>query len=240
MLEDVAKQHSSTMGQLARLAAADLYFAEGCYQMFLNKVVAQQELQKALEHYREVEQAASLPEIRARARFGLARTYEALAGTRAGQGSLRLAITTYQEVIRDFPNTPYAEFAQQRLSQLETDEFKAFYDRFAQYDPRPELRPESAPTGMPGTLESSLPAEPPVVAPSGEAGARAERPGVSEETQSAGSPPAGAPPAQAGSGGQSSPPKETGGPSAESSQPVNNPGDSGQPSTSGEGANREG
>jgi hypothetical protein len=107
-LEDVAKQYPGRVSQLARLAAADLYLVIGCEELFRNKIVAQQELQKALEHYREAERLASDPELRARARFGMARTYEAMAGTRAGQGNLRTAISLYQELIRDFPQSPYA------------------------------------------------------------------------------------------------------------------------------------
>lgn len=158
-LEDVAKQYSGRVSHLARLAAADLYLAAGCDELFRNKIVAQQELQKALEHYREVERSATDPELRARARFGMARTYEALAGTRAGQGNLRLAISLYQEVIRDFPNSPYASFAEDRLSEVQREEIKAFYDRFAQYDPRPELQPEPAASPLP-PIGEVIPPEP--------------------------------------------------------------------------------
>jgi hypothetical protein len=158
-LEDVARQYSGRVSHLARLAAADLYLAAGCDELFRNKIVAQQELQKALEHYREVERSATDPELRARARFGMARTYEAMAGTRAGQGNLRLAISLYQEVIRDFPNSPYASFAQDRLSEVQREEIKAFYDRFAQYDPRPELQPEPPTSPLP-SIGEVIPPEP--------------------------------------------------------------------------------
>ncbi len=158
-LEDVARQYSGRVSHLARLAAADLYLAAGCDELFRNKIVAQQELQKALEHYREVERSATDPEFRARARFGMARTYEALAGTRAGQGNLRLAISLYQEVIRDFPTTPYASFAEDRLSEVQREDIKAFYDRFAQYDPRPELQPEPATSPLP-SIGEVIPPEP--------------------------------------------------------------------------------
>jgi tetratricopeptide (TPR) repeat protein len=158
-LEDVAKQYPGRVSQLARLAAADLYLVIGCEELFRNKIVAQQELQKALEHYREAERLASDPELRARARFGMARTYEAMAGTRAGQGNLRTAISLYQELIRDFPQSPYASFAEERLAEVQREEIKAFYDRFAQYDPRPELQPEPAASPLP-SIGEAIPPEP--------------------------------------------------------------------------------
>lgn len=141
-LEDVAREHGGTVGQLAQLAAADLYFSEGCHQLFINKTVARQDLQKALELYREVEKSARTPEIRAHAIFGVARTLEALSGTEGGQGLLREAVEKYQEVVQAFPTHPFAFFAQQRLSHLELEETKRFYDRFAKFDPRPPLQPE--------------------------------------------------------------------------------------------------
>lgn len=147
-LEDVARQHGGTVGQLAQLAAADLYFSEGTQQLFINKTIARQDLQKALELYRQVESSARNPEIHARAIFGVARTLEAMSGTEAGQGLLREAVAKYRELVQKFPTDPFAFFAQQRLADLELEDTKRFYDRFAKYDPRPPLQPE-APVSTP-------------------------------------------------------------------------------------------
>lgn len=161
-LEDVARQYRGSVGELALIAAADLYFAGGAEQLFLNKIVARQDLQKALELYREVERRSRSPDIRARAMFGIARTLEALAGTPAGQGLLREAVEKYRELERAYPTSPYAFLAQDHLRRLESDELKRFYDLFAKFDPRPELLPEPSPaTGSP-LGEPAIPQEPPL------------------------------------------------------------------------------
>ncbi len=167
-LEDVAQQFGGTIGQLARLAAADIYFATGCDQLFVNKIIARQDLQKALEHYREVERQSRTPDLRARASFGIARTLEALAGTPAGQGLLREAVEKYREIERTFPTSPFAVFARERLQLLEMEETKRFYDQFAKFDPRPELMPEGV-SGSPSLGEKQAPLVAPLEATGAEA-----------------------------------------------------------------------
>ncbi|HUT88937.1 MAG TPA: hypothetical protein VMY37_05550 [Thermoguttaceae bacterium] len=74
-----------------------------------------------------------------RATFGLARAYEALAGTRQSQGELDKAIESYEELIAKWPNGMYREPATRRLEELRQQETKSLYDKFAQFDPKPAL-----------------------------------------------------------------------------------------------------
>ena len=107
-----------------------------------------------------------------RATFGLARAYEALAGTRQSQGELDKAIESYEELIAKWPNGMYREPATRRLEELRQQETKSLYDKFAQFDPKPALpdvpglpgeRPpfslDSLPEGgnLPGLPESPMP-----------------------------------------------------------------------------------
>jgi hypothetical protein len=83
-----------------------------------------------------------------RATFGLARAYEALAGTRQSQGELDKATEVYQELLQEWPDGPYGQLAAERLEDLNRRETRALYDKFAEFDPRPAL-PDVP--GLPGT-----------------------------------------------------------------------------------------
>jgi hypothetical protein len=82
-----------------------------------------------------------------RASFGLARAYEALAGTRQSQGELDKAVKAYEEVVKKWPQGPYGRLAAQRLDELKEQDTKVLYDKFAEFTPRP---PSSGTPGMPG------------------------------------------------------------------------------------------
>ena len=151
-LEAVAAQYSATeVGQYAALSAADMFLAKGCQELFLNKSLAGEDLRKAVEHYRLVQDECRQPMLLAQACYGLARAYEALAGTRQSQGELQKAVEAYREVVDRWPNGAYAEQAARRLEDLQRHETKAFYDRFAQFEPQP-ARPQ-----LPDTPGGSLP-----------------------------------------------------------------------------------
>ncbi|GEM_PF-697680 len=169
-LEDVASQYSGTIKHLAHLAAADIYLAQGCEELFVNKATAANELRKALERYKEVQETAKDPHLLAHATFGLGKTYEALSGTQSGQGQLDSAIEQYRKVIQMWPTSPFSSLAQRRVAELERHDIKAFYDRFARYDPQPEFRvPQSISLPEKGSgLGLAPPAEPEI--PAGSAG----------------------------------------------------------------------
>ena len=147
-LERMAERHEGTdAAAWALVAAADSYLAIGCQQLFVNKAEAAQELQKAVENYLTVLEETSRPELLERATFGLARAYEALAGTRQGQGELKRAIEYYQKLTATWPDGVYAQLAAQRLEDLQRDETKAFYDEFAKFDPKPAFSPAESSQG---------------------------------------------------------------------------------------------
>ena len=131
----------------AGVLAGDVYLGEGCRQLFRNKASAIQELRKAIEHYRTVQEQSRAPELLQRTAFGSARAYEALAGTRESGEALKRAIKAYQEVVQKWPKGAYAAVAARRLEDLKRPDIQAFYDKFAKHDPQP---PVSDQTGIPG------------------------------------------------------------------------------------------
>jgi len=95
-----------------------------------------------------------------RATFGLARAYEALAGTRQSQGELDKAMESYEAVVAKWPNGAYGELAARRLEELQQEETKSLYDKFAQFEPKP-ASPDvpGLPGGRPPFSLDSLPEE---------------------------------------------------------------------------------
>jgi len=148
-LENIAQQYPGTeVAHWAAVSAGDLYLNTGCLELFSNKSTASAALRDAVEDYRMVQEGTRVPALLERATFGLGRAYEALAGTRQSQGELDKAIKAYREVVENWPDGPYGKLAAARLDDLARRDIKRFYDKFAQWDPRP---PASSEEDMPGT-----------------------------------------------------------------------------------------
>lgn len=151
-LVELASSHPDTnVGHWAAVVAGDMYLATGCEQLFTNKATAAQDLRKAVDSYLRVLQSSQTASLRERATFGLARAYEALSGTRQSQGELDKAVETYQTLVEKWPNGAYTEVGKQRLADLQRPATKQFYDKFAQYDPKPAF------TEQPDTPGEKLP-----------------------------------------------------------------------------------
>lgn len=144
-LNKVAEDNPGTeVAQWAAILAGDIHLTNGCRLLFTNKSTASQDLQKAVDSYAKVREEARSSMLRERATFGLARAYEALAGTRQSQGELDKAIKNYEDLQKNWPDGAYVSLANNRLEQLKTPAAKTFYDKFAQFDPQPSF---SAPPG---------------------------------------------------------------------------------------------
>lgn len=143
----VDRNSSNEVGDWARLVGADLRLSNGCNQLFGDKIAAGQELQKAMSSYVTVLEASEVSSIRERATFGLARTYEAMAGTRQSQGELKRAEEKYQAVVDGWGAGAYATAAKRRLKDLGRTATKDFYDRFAAFEPKPAPGPAGGGVG---------------------------------------------------------------------------------------------
>jgi len=198
----IEKRAPAQVTHWARVVAADVYLAEACQELYDNKALAYDQLDKAREHYATVLKESRVSGLRERATFGLARTYETLAATGQSQGELDKARENYQNLVKSWPKGAYTTVAAQRLEALEKQEIKAFYDKLASYDAQAAAAPQDSSSGRaPLTMESDLPegGTPPIlVQPS-------DRSGTSEE---GGQPGDDAPP-PAVSGGSADPPSPT-------------------------------
>ncbi len=134
----------------ATLLAGDVYLGNACQQLFENKSKAIDNLQEAIRHYEDVQQQSPEAALRERATFGLARAYEALAGTEASgggsadggssqfKGPREKAIEQYEKLLDEWPNGPYVQMAARRVEELNREDIKEFYDKFAtDFDPQP-------------------------------------------------------------------------------------------------------
>ncbi len=152
IMEVVENNPDRRVGHWAAVVAGDMYLASGCQQLFTSKATAAQDLRKAVESYLMVLEQSQTPMLRERATFGLGRAYEALSATRQGQGELDDAIEQYQTLVDEWPDGAYTQIARQRLQDLQRSATKQFYDKFAQYDPKPAFTEQ-----QPGTPGEKLP-----------------------------------------------------------------------------------
>ncbi|MGB9687665.1 hypothetical protein [Thermogutta sp.] len=226
-LEAVAEQYPRTdAGHWARLLAADLHLRFGCQEMLSNKANAAQELRKAVDGYLAVRGGSGSPFFQQRVLWGLARAYEALSGTRQGQGELESAIKIYQELVDRWPDGPYAELARRRIAFLSKPENRKFYDMFAAYEP-PKSTPGPEATGnavsppmSPGAPDVTTPKPP---APEGTAESQGAQP--QSEIQKPATAPSQSPgqlpelPTPDGGETKSAPAQPAGGPASPGSQP---------------------
>jgi tetratricopeptide (TPR) repeat protein len=141
----------SPAAQWAQVSLGDLFLGEGTPRLFENKAMAQELLSQALNSYRAAYEAADAPLLRERALFGMARTQEAL-------GRLDEAAKTYEELNRQWPEGMFHTAAADRLKDLKRNETKAFYDRFAAFNPKPPAPKE--PPAAKGAM-APLPENPP-------------------------------------------------------------------------------
>lgn len=163
--EKMAEEYSySDIVPWANITAADLHLQQGCEEILRDKGKASQTLQKAQENYNLVLSRSQLDALRERATFGLARCYEALSGTRRAENELQKAIDAYETVVKTWPKGAYFAQASRRLEELRRPETKRFYDKLAQYDPKPIFTDAPGAPGKDFNL-GTVPAEPATKSP---------------------------------------------------------------------------
>jgi hypothetical protein len=157
--EAVAEEYQGTnVAHWARLVACDERLEHGCQLLFTaDRSSAINDLQRAVEGSTTVLKETNEPALRERALFCRARAYEALAGTRQS-GALDNAIADFKELLANdrWAKGPYAEMARHSVTNLENPEFRTFYDKFVNYEPKP---PISGP-GVPGQRPPATVPEP--------------------------------------------------------------------------------
>ncbi|QDV48905.1 tetratricopeptide repeat protein [Gimesia fumaroli] len=174
--ETVSEEFSGTsVGQWALVHAAESHLQSGIRNSFTDRSAGDRALGDAKEQFQQLlDSASTLPEIRERALFGMARTEESVS-----DGDLKNAIELYQKLIQEYPDSIFRKLAEQRVKPeegekvavLDQEETKKFYKWFHAQTPKPGDRqrpgfnmpmPGAAPGGAPtGSSETpGLPALP--------------------------------------------------------------------------------
>jgi len=153
-LEDfqrVAETEGDTpAGRWAALTAASNRYREAVGKLPGDRESAAPVLKQALEGYQALESDSKADDVLRRlAAIGVARTLES-------SDELPEAITAYEKVARNWPDTDEGKAAAKRAERLKTTEAIAFYKKFNSYKPRP------ASTTLPprGTNRLDLPGMP--------------------------------------------------------------------------------
>jgi hypothetical protein len=158
-LTRVAETHpNSTVGQMAAVIVADIRLKEGCDQRFVNKALANRELNEAVKSYQAALKNCRTPILLERATFGLARAKEAQ-GTSA---DLEAAAKYYGDVVTKWPDGTFAAAAKQRLADFGQHETKMMFDDLAKFDPKPSFSDQPGMMMTPPSFGESLPDEKPL------------------------------------------------------------------------------
>ena len=129
----------------ARLRIADYAFREGKELLVTDQEQARRKLTEAADEYASlVDEAKDAPIVARQAALGVGLAQESMC-------NLPKAKEAYERVVRDFPETPFAMQASERLEAIETPQAKRFYDKLASYTPPPTSTdlPSRIP-GLPG------------------------------------------------------------------------------------------
>ncbi|HTU27514.1 MAG TPA: hypothetical protein VMF30_19045 [Pirellulales bacterium] len=141
-LEDLGEAHGGTpVGWWALCTAADLGLNEATNQLFRDKMLAQDILRSAADHYQTVLGQTSDPTLIKRASFGLAQAHECL-------GQITHAEEEYEAIVNKWPGTPVAKAAEKRAKDLKRPETRQFYDWFAKQDIGKRITPGSNQPGL--------------------------------------------------------------------------------------------
>lgn len=135
----VAEDYPNTaVGAWARLQEAESLLRSGIELLFVHRSAAQSDLQQAKDSFETVlRNKAAPPEVRERALFGVARCLESLA-----DHNTQPAVEAYQRLLSEFPETVYKQQAEDRITDLQTEQAKEFYAWFHQQNPKPPDRSE--------------------------------------------------------------------------------------------------
>lgn len=145
-LENVAEDFPRTeVAEWAWIRAAEGHLQSGIRSSFTDRTAGMRELGDAKEQFQNLlDTASTLPAIRERALFGLARVEEA-----TSNGDLKNAIELYKKLIQEFPDSVYRKLAEERVKPVGDEKVavldkkgtQEFYKWFHAQNPKPGDRP---------------------------------------------------------------------------------------------------
>ena len=136
-LAGIAESYKGTpVGQWAQLGMGERYLRNGIQLLFTDRDAAPADLAEARAAFDAlILQTKTSPEVRERALFGLARTLEA-----TSTGDLQPALQAYENLLAEFPDTPYKSLVEDALTRLKKQNTQDFYAWFAVQKPAPKDR----------------------------------------------------------------------------------------------------
>tara|TARA_R110002111_G_scaffold107056_2_gene165447 strand:+ start:9545 stop:10498 length:954 start_codon:yes stop_codon:yes gene_type:complete len=140
--ENVAEDFAGTkVASWALVHAAESHLQSGIRNSFTDRSAGDRDLKEAKEQFQKLlDSSSTLPEIRERALFGMARTEES-----TSDGDLKNATELYKKLIQEYPNSIFRKLADQRVKPvagekvavLDQEDTKNFYKWFHAQTPKP-------------------------------------------------------------------------------------------------------
>ncbi len=155
------------IGDFARLREGELILREALSNLFTNRKLGLEELDKAEKAFKKLDDSRDVSDdVRLKVLVGLARITEARCDGK--DETVKAAVEAWDRVLTSFPASKmFSELAESRKKKLETQEIRDFYAWFQQQDPKPGEEtglPQDGPGAVPGipNIEDLLkPAEAP-------------------------------------------------------------------------------
>ncbi|MCH9655372.1 MAG: tetratricopeptide repeat protein [Planctomycetes bacterium] len=163
--ENVVDEFPGTqVADWALIHAAESQLQSGIRNSFSDRSAGDRDLKDAKENFQKLlESSTTLPEIRERALFGMARTEES-----TSDGDLKNSIDLYKKLIQEYPTSIFRKLAEQRVKPVEGEKVavldqegtKNFYKWFHAQTPKPGDRQRPGfnlpmPGGAPGGAKPS-------------------------------------------------------------------------------------
>jgi hypothetical protein len=155
----IAEQYPDTLaGSWAKLQESELHLESGILGCFQDRALADKDLKRAEEGFQSVlKSKAELPDaLKERAMYGLGQALES-----QSDGDTAAAVTAYEQLLQQFPQTVYRVRAEAQIATLKTGGASDFYRWFRKENPKPAefARPKDGSPGAAGGLQ--LPGLPP-------------------------------------------------------------------------------
>lgn len=159
--EDFAQVASNFSGSKAaswaKLREANSYLEIGLRDAFENREKANTDLKKAKDILAELSKAGGPREFRQQVLFAYARSLEM-----TSDGDLQPAISAYEALIKEIPDTAFKQEAEHRITALSKPGAKEFYAFFSKQNPKPPEppKPNDSKTGSKGASDPLKPLTP--------------------------------------------------------------------------------
>lgn len=157
--EDFAQVSSDFSGSKAanwaKLREANSYLETGLRDAFENREKANTDLKKARDILTELSKVGGPVELRQQVLFANARALEM-----TSDGDLQPAITAYETLLKEIPETAFKQEAERRIKSLSKPGAKEFYAFFSKQNPKPPEPPKPNDTKAGGKAASGDPLKP--------------------------------------------------------------------------------